>query len=77
MSMLAPRGVTQACGLPGIGMGPESAWQDKSGGGEKRAHRYQRPSHVHQCVTHRTRHLLGGEEFRVSGWWGRRPCPHM
>lgn len=38
MSMLAPRGVTQACGLSGlvrIGMGPESAWLGKKGGGER------------------------------------------
>lgn len=37
MSVLAPRGVTQACGssgLVGIGIGPESAWLDKKGGGE-------------------------------------------
>lgn len=38
MSTLAPRGVTQACGssgLVGIGMGPESAWLGKKGGGER------------------------------------------
>lgn len=36
MSMLAPRGVTQACGSSGlvrIGMGPESAGLGKKGGG--------------------------------------------
>lgn len=38
MSVPAPRGVTQACGLSGlvgIGMEPESAWLDKQRGGEQ------------------------------------------
>lgn len=49
MSVLAPRGVTQArgsSGLVGLGMGPESAWLDKEGEGRNGAPKCQRVSCV-------------------------------
>lgn len=67
MSVLAPRGVTQACGssgLVGIGIGPESAWLDKKGGRGDMGHTTVRGSPVSISVLRPERqHLQRDEEL--------------